>query len=152
MPVTIYQSADAAARNNKLEQLIFIWELNDPEPVSGKFDLECYEAKIAALVPLYGKRARLYSSHENAGRDKQVYPSDLRGMIRPWSPDWKDQGRQNFRGRSFQFLQCNDGREGRLSAWRASPEWVPRAAYLPERAGGDPSYFELRIGTALNIG
>lgn len=61
MPVTIYQVADSAARNNKLEQLIFIWELNDPKPVTGKYDLESYEAKIAALVP-YMENAHVYAA------------------------------------------------------------------------------------------
>ena len=51
MPVTLYQDADSAARANKLRQLLFIWEVIDPKPVVNHFDCQCYETKIAALVP-----------------------------------------------------------------------------------------------------
>lgn len=51
MPVTIYQVADAAARDGKLEHLLFIWEVYEPKPISDGSDLRSYEAKIAALVP-----------------------------------------------------------------------------------------------------
>ena len=61
MPVTIYQVADAAARDNKLEHLIFVWDINNPKPVSGKYDLESYEAKIAALVP-YMENGHAYTA------------------------------------------------------------------------------------------
>lgn len=84
MPVTIYQVADAAARNNKLEHPIFVWELNDPKPVSGKCDLESYEAKIAALVP-YMENGHVYTAVMKMRAEiGKVYSSDLRGMIRPW--------------------------------------------------------------------
>lgn len=61
MPVTIYQVADAAARNNKLEHLIRVWELSEPQPVTRRCDLESYEAKIAALVP-YMENAHVYTA------------------------------------------------------------------------------------------
>ena len=61
MPVTIYQVADAAARDNKLEHLIFIWELKEPRPVSSKGELESYEAKIATLVP-YMENGHVYTA------------------------------------------------------------------------------------------
>lgn len=51
MPGTIYESADAAAQDNKLERLLFIWEVKDPKPVFGESDISSYESKIAALVP-----------------------------------------------------------------------------------------------------
>lgn len=51
MPVTIYQVADSAARDDKLEHLLRIWELEDPEPITHGGDLASYESKIAALVP-----------------------------------------------------------------------------------------------------
>lgn len=51
MPVTIYQVADSAARDNKLEHLLRIWEVEDPEPISQGGELASYESKIAALVP-----------------------------------------------------------------------------------------------------
>lgn len=100
MPVTIYQVADAATRDNRPEHLIFVWELKESKPVLSKNEIESYEAKDCGLGPLYGKRARLYSSHENAGRDRQVYSGDLRGIIRPWGSDGKNQGRDRCRGGS----------------------------------------------------
>ena len=51
MPGTIYESADAAARDNKLERLLFIWQVQEPNPVAGMADISSYESKIAALVP-----------------------------------------------------------------------------------------------------
>lgn len=50
MPVTIYQVADAAAQDSKLEHLLFIWEVNEPKPISHGGDLGNYGAKIAALA------------------------------------------------------------------------------------------------------
>jgi hypothetical protein len=61
MPVTIYQVADAAARDNMLEHLIFVWEVKEPRPVSSTGDLESYEAKIAALVP-YMENGHVYTA------------------------------------------------------------------------------------------
>lgn len=51
MPVSIYDSADAAAASGHLDHLLRHWEVLEPVPVKSLLDIENYESKISALVP-----------------------------------------------------------------------------------------------------